>query len=318
MVACSLALPFPPDTTSFSSTLSHAPTNRRALLFPPTPPPTHSPLFLCVIWRPTPHHTFPQTRVSGPGGKENQLVVQPTISATPTHQCGTRRPPLQGTLSSLFVSHSQRQKRKQSHSLRDWQPRQLTVRPQKKKAPSPPCPESPSPLSDKVLYRNRRQGLRSMASNYPAQTYTIPTTNKAGHTYGPNRNPSPASSTSPATSPHNISPTSPRFHNYMHPPPNPHKQLREQRKPLYVPAVLRPTEFPKASGSVTPPKSVHGSLDSLDSRAELDQAIDGRDQWPFEGIGGDGIDEEELGEVTGPPGREHWKVCAQTPPPGWG
>src|ERR1700761_3632470 len=129
-----------------------------------------------------------------------------------------------------------------------------------------------------------------MTTTYPVQTYTVFQQNQ-GQYYGSGQQISPASSTSP---------TSPRLSEYA---PNPAKQLRPLKSPLYVPAVLRPTEhFPQAS-PMTPPKSLHGSLDSLndnqddmEEQAQINLALE-RD-WS---------DDEDLGTVTGPPTREHWK-----------
>lgn len=45
------------------------------------------------------------------------------------------------------------------------------------------------------------------------------------------------------------------------------RQLRPSKAPLYVPAALRPTERPQRHSPPTPPRSVHGSLDSCDVAA---------------------------------------------------
>lgn len=136
--------------------------------------------------------------------------------------------------------------------------------------------------------------------NHP-QTYTIPDT-KQSATYT-SQDVSPASSASP---------TSPRINEYLpHYAPNPAKQLRPMQKPLYVPAVLRPNDYyPQASPNN--PKILHGSLDSLQEHereeayavhSELDMALQ---QQQFSR-------EEELGEVTGPPTKEHWKPDEASP-----
>ena len=88
------------------------------------------------------------------------------------------------------------------------------------------------------------------------------------------------------------------------------KQLREQRRPLYVPAVLRPTEFPSQTGPMTPPKSLHGSLDSLDSRAGAEQNAHAT-HFDAAMLGGAWAASDDMGEVTGPPNKEHWKVRSQ-------
>lgn len=142
--------------------------------------------------------------------------------------------------------------------------------------------------------------MSTMTSNYPSQTYPIP--DNAGPQYY-SQQPSPANSTSPI---------SPRMSEYMQPQaPNPLKQLRPLKSPLYVPAVLRPTEH--FSTPITPPKSQHGSLDSLPgadvdatlraAQMKLDLAVM-EHQW---------ANDEELGDVTGPPTREHWKPDEASP-----
>ena len=113
--------------------------------------------------------------------------------------------------------------------------------------------------------------------------------------------------------PTNVSPSSP------HPGPIlPHfplatRQLRPPKLPLYVPAVLRPTERPHRAPPLTPPRSVHGSTDSLDHRpggrppsrrstGESHQAGSDRENpSPREPC---------FGAVEGLPTRDHWKPDA--------
>ena len=119
--------------------------------------------------------------------------------------------------------------------------------------------------------------------------------------YNAQQQPSPDSA--PPT-PHNISPTSPRMDTYMkYQVPNHVRQLRPPKSPLYVPAVLRPTERPLRQSPMTPPKSLHGSLDSLEE-AGFDGRLGADGAPPFDLV----FPEEELGEVTGPPNKDHWKV----------
>jgi hypothetical protein len=127
---------------------------------------------------------------------------------------------------------------------------------------------------------------------------------------------SPASSTtqtptSPPSDSHQASPSSPRgswgANNVSRQP----KQIRTPRAPLYVPAVLRPTEKPLRS---SPPNvtfaapqfdsaasSQHRSSDSL--RTELPAL---RRMVTEEWL------ENSMGKVSGPPSRNHWKVCVST------
>lgn len=136
-----------------------------------------------------------------------------------------------------------------------------------------------------------------MTANYSTQTYTIPENNH----FIVSRQHSPASS---------ISPQSPRMQDYLQQhAPNPYKQLRPLKSPLYVPAALRPTEHFYTPSPMTPPKSLHGSLDNLENAEP--QVASPEHQYPLdlESYDPDWVQEEELGEVTGPPTKEHWKVC---------
>lgn len=122
-----------------------------------------------------------------------------------------------------------------------------------------------------------------------------------------NGNPSPANSNSP---------TSPRLS---------HRQLRPPKGPLYVPAALRPTERHPKHSPPTPPRSVHGSLDSLDGdnnnnhnhdndNDNMNESISRRSTMESDtgGIAKMAVNEwmknEDLGQVTGHPKRDHWKV----------
>jgi len=110
--------------------------------------------------------------------------------------------------------------------------------------------------------------------------------------------------TSGATTPANVSPTSPRITSNLS---TLHLHTRPPKSPLYVPAVLRPTEKPVRQ---SPPKNVDSGLDSADSswsasgrRATGDSLESGisrvvTEEW----------NEEVQGPVTGPPSRNHWKV----------
>lgn len=85
------------------------------------------------------------------------------------------------------------------------------------------------------------------------------------------------------------------------------KQIYNQRVPLYVPAVLRPTEKPlKAS----PPHTLHSATRSDSPASSQHQQSDGAqsdiphlkrmvtEEWL----------ETSMGKVSGPPSRNHWKV----------
>ncbi|KAJ5725029.1 uncharacterized protein N7483_006386 [Penicillium malachiteum] len=123
--------------------------------------------------------------------------------------------------------------------------------------------------------------------------------------------PSPTHSTT--TTPSNNSPTSPRLDTaHLHQLPLQSRQLRPLKGPLYVPAALRPTERPQKSSPITPPRSVHGSLDSLSE--DTAEPISRRSTMESKSSGVSKVAEHEwmktehLGEVTGAPTRDHWKA----------
>jgi len=121
------------------------------------------------------------------------------------------------------------------------------------------------------------------------------------------------SSQSQQTSPINsatATPTSPRTSLPPHLPTHT-RQLRPPKSPLYVPAVLRPTDPPRRvqkSSPLTPPSSTHNSFEDLDNAGKLSRRSTG-DSGKF-GLGA--ITEAEwsaegLGQVTALPTRDHWK-----------
>jgi hypothetical protein len=91
------------------------------------------------------------------------------------------------------------------------------------------------------------------------------------------------------------------------------RQLRPLKSPLYVPAVLRPTDPPRRlqrPSSITPPHSANSTFDTLSSLKPLSRkstADSGKYslgkisefEWSISG----------LPEVTNLPTRKHWKVC---------
>ncbi|RDW84722.1 hypothetical protein BP6252_02312 [Coleophoma cylindrospora] len=112
--------------------------------------------------------------------------------------------------------------------------------------------------------------------------------------------------------PNNISPTSPRTGAPPYMSQGVGQQLRTPRSPLYIPAVLRPTDAPRRtnrSSPLTPPHSKQNSFDdvasikSLSRRTTADSGKSGigaitEAEWSCEG----------LGKVTAPPTRDHWKA----------
>ncbi|KAH8595720.1 hypothetical protein B0O99DRAFT_511527 [Bisporella sp. PMI_857] len=120
---------------------------------------------------------------------------------------------------------------------------------------------------------------------------------------------------SATATPANVSPTSPRATLPPHLPAHT-RQLRPPKSPLYTPAVLRPTDYPKRvvkSSPLTPPHSVHSSLEDLDSVKPLSRRSTG-DSGKF-GLGSIVESEwigEDLGAVTAQPSRDHWKPDAES------
>ncbi|PYH94883.1 putative FYVE domain protein [Aspergillus ellipticus CBS 707.79] len=140
---------------------------------------------------------------------------------------------------------------------------------------------------------------------------TATTTAKPISVYG---HPSPVNSAE--TTPTNNSPTSPRYQHL----PLQSKQLRPLKGPLYVPAALRPNERPQKSSPPTPPRSVHGSLDSL-SEGEISVPASRRSTMESYNSGAavsklaedEWMKNEHLGAVTGLPTRDHWKADSASP-----
>ena len=144
-----------------------------------------------------------------------------------------------------------------------------------------------------------------MALSYSTQTYTQ--SNNQLPLFGAQQI-SPADSATDSLN--NASPTSPRSHNSLqYHIPGQVRQLRPMKSPLYVPAALRPTERPNKNPPMTPPKSMHGSLDSLeDGKAGGTTTAHSRTVPLDLVVANTWIADENLGEVTGEPTREHWKV----------
>ena len=148
-----------------------------------------------------------------------------------------------------------------------------------------------------------------MAQYNNTQTYTTAQEPQI-HLYGGGNQFSPANSTSPT--PTNISPTSPRTTldpNYSFAT----VQLRPPKSPMYVPAVLRPTERPHKQSPLTPPRSLNGSTESLEHRVKPPNRTSTSDSKSSE-VGRvveiENAPVSDLSSVTGPPTRNHWKPDA--------
>lgn len=139
--------------------------------------------------------------------------------------------------------------------------------------------------------------------------------------------------TSNSNTPSTISPTSPRNASTSTSPgryPHSSRQIKPPKTPLYVPAVLRPTENPsrhrpsKSSSSncvsrilasasaspITPPSSADSSWDAREGQKTMEDTIQQR-LMASEGITRIVTDEwndDNFESVTGVPTRDHWKV----------
>lgn len=144
-----------------------------------------------------------------------------------------------------------------------------------------------------------------MSTSDPSSSaYTTPPNSHGNQPYSPV---DPRSGT-----PTNFSPSSPRS-SFMFPNfPLATRQLRPPKSPMYVPAVLRPTERPHRASPLTPPRSVHGSSDSLDGgeggRPISRRSTNDSGLKDDRGAACEDTILEDLGKVQGLPTREHWKL----------
>ena len=121
---------------------------------------------------------------------------------------------------------------------------------------------------------------------------------------------SPTATTSPTFM--NASPSSPNNESIF-----PHLPLKGKnlKSPLYIPAVLRPTERPYRSSPLTPPRSMQGSTDSLDNRTTEPRPSSRRSMSSFRKRAqhlrqvseDNAVPTDDLQPVNGPPTHEHWK-----------
>ena len=139
-----------------------------------------------------------------------------------------------------------------------------------------------------------------MTTRYPASSaYTTPPNSQGDQ-------PFPTVNHMSNGTPSNFSPSSPPLSMFPNFPLSTH-QLRPPKSPLYIPAVLRPTERPRRPSPLTPPRSVNNSTDSL-MRSE-----GGRPPTQRASLSDDelqrvtSIGDTCLSPVEGPPQRTHWK-----------
>lgn len=112
--------------------------------------------------------------------------------------------------------------------------------------------------------------------------------------------------------PSNSSPASPRTSMHLPYLPAHTRQLRPPKSPLYVPAVLRPTDPPKRSARqspLTPPASRHNSFDPFETAAALSRRSTGESgSSDLDSLLENEANTDGLGQVTALPTKKHWKV----------
>ncbi|KAL8860858.1 MAG: hypothetical protein Q9178_002888 [Gyalolechia marmorata] len=168
-----------------------------------------------------------------------------------------------------------------------------------------------------------------MATGFPsAQAYTTPP-----NSHGVNAIHHGLQQFSPSESalntPTDQSPLSPSNSSNFSALPLTGRQLRPPKSPMYVPAALRPTERPHRTAPLTPPRSLHGSTDSLDrtglesrpvsrrstastrKRITLKQVAE--DEASINNNDDNEEDDSDLPPVEGTPTRAHWKPDANAP-----
>lgn len=113
-----------------------------------------------------------------------------------------------------------------------------------------------------------------------------------------------------SATPSTTSPTSPRTTWNLPPHLQPRvQQIRPPKSPMYVPAVLRPTEKPIRQSPPKDSSSIkYGSPESLGEGSTPVQTSAGPMPAGVSRIVTEEWNEEALGKVTGRPSRDHWKV----------
>ena len=158
-----------------------------------------------------------------------------------------------------------------------------------------------------------------MTTDFPlaAQAYTTPPNSHGVHV-AQNGLQQFSPSDSAANTPMNQSPLSTHNPSNFTALPLAGRQLRPPKSPMYIPAALRPTERPHRVTPLTPPRSLHGSTDSLERARESrptsrrsNRSITKKgpmgklceDEFPSD-------DDETFPPVEGTPTRQHWKPDA--------
>ncbi|KAL8689909.1 MAG: hypothetical protein Q9218_004528 [Villophora microphyllina] len=159
---------------------------------------------------------------------------------------------------------------------------------------------------------------------HSAQAYTTPPNSHGVHAVHHGLQQFSPSETASNT-PMNQSPSSPDYPSNFSALPLAGRQLRPPKSPMYIPAALRPTEKPHRASPLTPPRSLHGSTESLDRTHESRpvsrrSTASARKRMGLKQVAEDenfmddaSVDDENLPPVEGMPTREHWKPDANAP-----
>ena len=153
---------------------------------------------------------------------------------------------------------------------------------------------------------------------FPPSAYTTPP-NSQGHSQTQIAQGLQQSQGSPTTSatltPSTPSPSSIHNNSAGSQLPLAQRQIRPPKSPMYIPAALRPTDRPNRSTPLTPPRSVHGSTDSL--MKPVAGAVEASNKAAAKESQQTGPSAEEMQElskelpaVTAPPTHQHWKPDA--------
>lgn len=167
----------------------------------------------------------------------------------------------------------------------------------------------PPPHSNNRLDDPQKSQAMSTEFAMPVQQFTASPTHSQYTLYN-----NQSQQSSPTATPKGSSPTSPQSVAHPHLPAHT-RQLRPPKSPLYVPAVLRPTDPPRTrkarQSPLTPPdsNSNSNSFENLEDARTLSRRSTG-DSAKF-GLGEIVETEysiEGLGKVTALPTKTHWKV----------
>ncbi|KAL8770497.1 MAG: hypothetical protein Q9209_003752 [Squamulea sp. 1 TL-2023] len=166
----------------------------------------------------------------------------------------------------------------------------------------------------------------------PAQAYTTPpNSHGVSHVVHPVHHGiqqfSPSDSA--VNTPMDQSPLSPNHPSNFPALPLTGRQLRPPKSPMYVPAALRPTERPHRTTPLTPPRSLHGSTDSLDRTGHESRPVSRRstastrkritlnqvaeDETSLDHNDHNEEDDSDLPPIEGTPTRAHWKPDSNAP-----